>query len=230
MTNVLAVNGSPNRDKGMTAMLLASFIAGMERAGAGVEVVYPSSLTIKRCDCGHMHCWNRTPGSCPHKDDMDQVYPRLKQADVLVLATPMYVPLPGAMQDFVNRMTPLLDPVLETRDGRTRAKYREDVRIRKLALVADGGWWEKENLDTLVRIAQELAEVSSIEFAGAVLRPHVHAMLGADGLNSEGQAVSQEIEQAGYELIDTGKMNPTLLAGISRPLVSREDLLRQLSD
>jgi len=230
MATVLAVNGSPNQEKGQTAMLLAPFFRGMESAGAETEVVYASRLHINPCDCGEMYCWGRTPGTCYHRDDMDDLYPRLRETDVLVLATPVYVPLPGDMQNLLNRLVPLLDPVLETRQERTRARFREGVRIEKLVLLATGYWWEKENLDTVVRIAEELAEDASVEFAGAVLRPHAYAMTAGGKLTSDGAAVLRTVERAGRELVERGTIAQDLLDAISRPLISREESLRQQSE
>ena len=76
------------------------------------------------------------------------------------------------MQNIINRLCPLLDPVLEFRKGRTRATIRKDVRIRTIVLVSASGWWEKGNFGTVVRIVKELAEDASVKFGGAVLRPH----------------------------------------------------------
>jgi len=103
---------------------------------------------------------------------MQMLYPKLRGADILVLVTPVYIPLPGEMQDFINRLCPLIEPVLEWRDGRTRARFHEDVKIRQIVLVSASGWWEKGNFDTVVRIAEELAKDANVEFGGAILRPH----------------------------------------------------------
>jgi multimeric flavodoxin WrbA len=229
MKRVLVVNGSPSRDQGTTGLVLSAFVRGLEEAGACVEVVYPSAMDIEPCDCGKMLCWLKKPGDCYHRDSMDEVMPRLKAAEIVVLATPVYIPLPGVMQEFVNRMTPLLEPVLETREGRTRARIRHGVAMRQMVLVATGAWWERENLDTVERIVRELAEDASVEFSGAILRPHAHLLLSADSRTQDGEAVLEEVAEAGYQLIATGKMNQDLLAGISRPLIAREELLRRMS-
>jgi multimeric flavodoxin WrbA len=103
MTKAVAINGSPRMEKGNTALILTPFIQGMMDAGAGVELLYASRLEVKPCSCGVMYCWDELPGECCIQDDMQSLYPRLKQADVLVLATPVYIPLPGAMQNVLNR-------------------------------------------------------------------------------------------------------------------------------
>ncbi len=214
-------------EKGNTAMVLTPFIQGMMDAGADVELLYASRLKIKPCTCGKMYCWNEMPGECCIKDDMQQLYPKLREADILVLATPVYIPLPGDMQNIINRLCPLLDPLLEFREGRTRGRFRKDVGIREIVLVSTGGWWEKANFGTVVRITEELAKDARVEFAGAVLRPHAHLMKEKGELTQDGKAVLNAVRRAGYELVKEGVMTKESLETISRPLISQEELWRR---
>ena len=227
MSKAVAINGSPRMEKGNTAMVLTPFIQGMMDAGSDIESLYASRLKVKPCTCGEMYCWNDLPGECCIKDDMQLLYPKLREADILVLATPVYIPLPGDMQNIINRLCPLLDPFLEFREGRTRARFRKDVGIRKIVLVSTGGWWEKANFGTVVRITEELAKDASVEFAGAVLRPHAHLMKEKGELTQDGEAVLNAVRRAGYELVKEGVMTKETLETISRPLISQEDLWRR---
>ena len=227
MSKAVAINGSPRTEKGYTAMVLTPFIQGMMDAGSDVELFYAGRLKVKPCTCGEMYCWYKKPGECCIKDDMQLLYPKLREADILILATPVYIPLPGEMQDIINRLCPLVKPFLETRGGRTRARFDEGVRIQKIVLVSTGGWWEKENFGTVVRIAEELAENTSVEFAGAVLRPHASLMMQGGGLTEEGQAVLNAVKRAGYELVKEGVMSEKTLEAISRPLISEDELRRR---
>jgi len=229
MIKVVAINGSPRTEKGNTAMILAPFIQGMTDAGADVELFYARRLNVKPCT-GEMDCWYGKPGECIHKDDMQLLYPKLKEAEILVLATPVYIPLPGEMQNIINRLCPLIEPFLETREGRTRARFREDVQIRRIVLVSTGGWWERGNFRTVVRIIEELAEGASVEFAGAVLRPHAFLMKQEKELTEDGEAILNAAKRAGYELVKEGRMDEETLETISRPLISQEDLRRRYNE
>ncbi len=226
MIKAVAINGSPRKDKGNTALILNSFIEGMKRAGAEVEVFYTKRLKLKFCT-GEMKCWWETPGECYIKDDMQKLYPKLREAEILILATPVYVPLPGEMQILFNRLCPLGLPLLETRDGRTRARARDYVKLRKIVVVSTGGWWEKENMDTVVRIAEEFAENMSIEFAGAVVRPHAFLMRKKGELTRDGASVIEAVKKAGYGLINNGQLSEEILDAISSPLIAREELLER---
>jgi hypothetical protein len=178
--------------KGYTAMVLTPFIQGMTDAGSDVELFYTSRLKVKPCTCGEMYCWYKKPGECCIKDDMQLLYPKLREADILVLATPVYIPLPGGMQDIIT-----------------------------------GGWWEKGNFGTVVRIAEEFAEDASVEFAGAVLRPHAFLMKEQGQLTEEGGAVLNAVKRAGYELVNDGVVGEETLETISRPLISEDELRRR---
>jgi hypothetical protein len=228
MSKALVINGSPTMEKGDTALVVHPFIQGMADAGAEVELFYASRLKVKPCSCGRMVCWNETPGQCCIKDGMQLIYPKLEQADILVLAAPVYIPLPGAMQDVINRLCPLLDPLqIEFREGRTRARFRHDVAIRKIVLVCISGWWELGNCGTVVRIAEELAADAGVEFAGALLRPHAWMMRQQGKLTPDGEAVLAAVRSAGRELISEGAIAPATLQAAGRPLISQEELWRR---
>jgi len=227
---VIAINGSPRMEKGYTALLLDSFIHGMMDAGSEVELFYTRRLKVKPCTCGEMYCWYKKAGECCIKDDMQLLYPKLREADILILATPVYIPLPGEMQNFINRLCPLIEPFLENRQGRTRARFHKQVKIRKIVLASTGGWWEKENFETVVHIIDELAKNASVEFAGAVLRPHAFLMKKKGEVTKDGEALLNTVKRAGHELIKEGRMNNETLEAISRPLISEEELRRLYND
>lgn len=230
MNKAIAINGSPRTKKGNTAALLAPFLEGMKDAGSEVEVFYTSLLKIRPCTCSNMYCWYKKPGECLIKDEMQDLYPRLREAEIVILATPVYIPLPGDMQNFINRLCPLVIPRLEFREGRTRAKLRDDVKIRKFALISTGGWWEKENMATVTRIVEELAKDAGAEFAGAILRPHAFLMKSNGILTDDGKAVLDAAKNAGYQLAKDGAMKKGTLESISRPLISEPELRKMYGE
>jgi hypothetical protein len=224
LTKAVAVNGSPKMEKGNTARVLAPFLDGMREAGASVELFYAKRPKVKPCT-GEFYCWNEKPGACYIQDNTQMLYPKLREADILVLATPVYIPLPGEMQNFINRLAPLIEPILTWQDGRTRARFHDDVKISKMLLVSACGWWELGNFGTVVRIVEEIAKDVNVEFAGAVLRPHAYHM--AEN-NEKVKKVRDALRQAGYELAKKGHISKSLLKAVSQPLVSEEDYRRSL--
>jgi hypothetical protein len=217
VTRVFAINGSNRRGKGHTAKLLTPFLEGMEEAGAEVDLVYARDLDVRDC-LGEFDCWTKHPGACIQKDGMQEMYPILGSSDILVLGIPRYVPLPAPMQAFLNRLMPLIEPLLEVEDGRTVARFHEDVHIKQMVLVAVSGWWEVGNMDLLVEIVKELAKDSGVEYAGALLRPHAYEMA-----RPEAADVLEAARRLGRQLVTNGRMSPDDLAIVSRPLVSWDE-------
>ena len=111
---VVAINGSPKMDKGTTALILAPFLEGLRGSGAEVELFYTKKLEINPCH-GDFRCSTDTPGECFQKDDMQMLHPKLYEADIWVMATPVYVSgMTGPLKNLVDRiLIPLGEPHLE---------------------------------------------------------------------------------------------------------------------
>lgn len=225
MTKVTVVNGSPKMDRGNTAFLLAPFITGMQKAGANINLVYASNMKINPCSCGNMYCWSKTPGVCIHKDEMSVFIQSLKLSNILIIATPVYIPFPGAMQEFINRLCPLLEPRLRFENGRSQAQFRDEVNIKKIGLVATSGWWEVENTDTVVKIVKDFTSLARCEFLPPILRPHAGYFRSKAGASDTGKEILGLLETAGEQLIRTGTIDPAITESIQRPLMSLEDFL-----
>ncbi len=85
---VLVLNGSP-RPNGNTAKMVEAFREGAESAGSEVVVIDVFKKQIHDCIACE-YCHTKGLGECIQKDDMQEVYDVLKEADMLVLASPIY--------------------------------------------------------------------------------------------------------------------------------------------
>lgn len=83
---ILILKGSP-RKKGNSATLADQVAAGAEEAGATVEIFDLHGMDIRPCD-GCDFC--QGSGECVINDDMQLLYPVLRQADAIVIASPIY--------------------------------------------------------------------------------------------------------------------------------------------
>lgn len=86
--NILILNGSP-RQYGNTAKMVASFRSGAESSGHTVNVVEVCKKQIKGCMACE-YCHTKGNGRCCQQDDMQEVYDLLRNAEMLVLASPIY--------------------------------------------------------------------------------------------------------------------------------------------
>jgi multimeric flavodoxin WrbA len=83
---VMGIFGSPRRG-GNTDTLLEETLKGTEKEGAEVERLHLTDFTITPCkEC---HGCDQT-GECVIFDDMQKIYPKLLDADVIILASPIF--------------------------------------------------------------------------------------------------------------------------------------------
>lgn len=101
--NVIMINGSP-RAKGNSDLLCDEFMRGAMESGHSVEKISLREKTVNYCKACYA-CFKT--GRCVQKDDMDEILQKVKQADVLVLASPTYfMTMSGQMKTFIDRLLP----------------------------------------------------------------------------------------------------------------------------
>ena len=101
--NVLILQASP-RANGNTAWMAEEFKNAAEAAGHQVTLVNVSKKKIAGC-LACEYCHNKGNGACIQKDDMQELYPLMAEADVLVLAAPIfYFTLNAQIQAPIQRM------------------------------------------------------------------------------------------------------------------------------
>jgi len=95
----LAIVGSP-RKKGNTEILARHVLKAIEEEGLDTELISLADLDIKPCTAC-LVC--KEEESCPIEDDFWPIYVRMKQADAIILASPVYfgsaTPLIKALMD-----------------------------------------------------------------------------------------------------------------------------------
>lgn len=84
---VLILSGSPRND-GNSDILCDEFMKGAKESGNEVEKIRVATKKIAPCSACY-YC-SDNGGKCVHKDDMAEILQKMIDADVLVLATPVY--------------------------------------------------------------------------------------------------------------------------------------------
>jgi multimeric flavodoxin WrbA len=83
---VLGIYGSP-RKNGNSDLLLQEALKGAQSLGAETQTIRSFDLKMSGChECG---ACDKT-GVCVIKDDMDEIYPKLVESEVIILASPMF--------------------------------------------------------------------------------------------------------------------------------------------
>lgn len=86
MKNILIINGG-GRPNGNTAQLVQAFADGAQEAGHQIELVSLTKTEVKGC-MGCNACRYGKP--CVIKDGFNDLVPKIKDADLIVFASPLY--------------------------------------------------------------------------------------------------------------------------------------------
>ncbi len=84
--SIMVIKGSP-REKGNSSILADQTAEGAKAAGAQVESFSLHRMDIRPCDACDT-C--QETGVCVLRDDMQVLYPKLVEADAIVIASPIY--------------------------------------------------------------------------------------------------------------------------------------------
>ena len=101
---VLVISSSPRR-MGNSDLLADAFIEGAREAGHTVEKINLHDKKIGFCK-GCLGC--QKTQHCILRDDMDDILPRMQQAEVIAFASPVYFySLCGQLKTLLDRTNPL---------------------------------------------------------------------------------------------------------------------------
>lgn len=155
---ILILNGSP-RPKGNTSMLCEAFIKGAEEQGHTVFKFNLNQMDIKGClGCiqGYKQC-KESP--CVQKDDMQKIYPVYQEADIVVLASPMYYwNISGQLKTAFDR----LFAVAELNEN-----YQNPVKDCYLIMAAEGN--SKDNWEPVLQNYHALLKFLDWKNCGEIL-------------------------------------------------------------
>jgi multimeric flavodoxin WrbA len=105
---IIGISGSPR--KGNTEWMLKTLTEEAAKIGAETEMLLLRKMDIRMCR-GCLTCdegGKNRRGICIVKDDMAEIYPILRVADAIVLATPVYFEmLSGLLKNFLDRTCPI---------------------------------------------------------------------------------------------------------------------------
>ncbi len=165
--NVLIINGSPKGQGSNTYKLTKAFVQGMEAGREeelSVEELQVNKLQIKHC-LGCFSCWNKTPGQCVIKDDMQLVMEKLLWADITIWSFPLYYfNVPGGLKDLIDRQLPMVLPFMEKEADNGSHPTRYDMSEKRSVLISTCGFYTaKGNYDSVLSMFNHLLGKDSYE-------------------------------------------------------------------
>ena len=152
MSKVVILVGSM-RKGGNTDLLAQAFAEGAGKNNE-VEVLSVADYKVNPC-IGCNSCFTREGHSCFQQDDMDVIYEKLKHADILAVASPVYFyGISAQLKAVIDRLhTPM----------------RNEFKIKKLALLLVGAAPLPELFDAIKVQYQLVLNYFQLESVGMVL-------------------------------------------------------------
>lgn len=172
--NILVISASP-RKGGNSDTLADEFLRGAQSAGNNVEKNSLADLKIGFCK-GCMACLKTQ--RCVIHDDADAIAQKMRTADVIVFATPIYYyGVCGQMKTMLDRANPL---------------YSSDYQFRDIYLLASAAENEDDTVEGAVHSLKGwISCFEKARFAGAVF---------AGGVNDVGEIKGHPALQTAFEL------------------------------
>ena len=190
MKKIIAILGSP-REEGNSDILLNSAVKGAESSGANVEKIIIRDLQIAPCNaCGG--CWEK--GVCVIDDDMQKMYPKLVDANGIIVASPIYfMGVSAQLKAFIDRCQ-----AFWARKYVLNLSIREGGRIAKGFFIATAARDTGEGLFAgAVKTIKAFFHVLDTQYMGDILC----VGLEEKGVASKRQELLQQAFDAGNKLL-----------------------------
>lgn len=156
---VLGIMGSP-RIKGNTDLLLEEAFKGAESRGAEAEKIVADRLEIAPCR-EYYGCLK--DGNCVIRDDMDNIYPKLLEADVVIVASPMF------FYSLSAQTKALIDRCQALWARRYTLKQEPPNSSRKGAFIGVGATQGKQLFDGSVLIVKYFFKAIGVDYTDQLL-------------------------------------------------------------
>jgi len=146
---VLILQGSP-RANGNTAWMAEEYKKAAEAAGHDVTLVNVAKKKIAGC-LACEYCHNKGNGACIQKDDMQELYPLMNDAEALILAGPIYYfTLSAQIQAPIQRMYCVNAPAKVKKMALLVSSHSPGVYDGATAEFRDiCNYWKVENMGTV---------------------------------------------------------------------------------
>ena len=159
---ILLINGSPKGKRSNSLKLAYSFIEGFKNGctddeeSISIDELHVASMNIAACE-GCFACWQKTPGICCIKDDMQKVIGKLIDADLILWSFPLYYfNVPGILKNLIDRQLPMSLPFMSSKQngyGSGSHDSRYDMGGKRHVLISTCGFYSAVgNYDSVLRM------------------------------------------------------------------------------
>jgi len=191
---LLIIHGSPRKNSN-TIKVTDEFLKHLKTLIPNLEITTYAlpQKNIQPCK-GCYNCLRKGLKYCPHKDDLNMIYEQMKNANGIILTSPVYIMhVTAQMKQFLDRLSPLCH--------RPEFYYHHGM-----AIVTTGGIGEKIGGKYL----KDLLTIWGCQSSGMLaLKTPPNKTFGTDSIPDHISTIHKKAEQFAKQLLSTKPPNPT---------------------
>lgn len=217
---ILVLNGSPKCERSNTLNITKAFLKGFPE-DTEVEFVNLYKLNIKPC-VGCFSCWSKTLGHCVINDDMQQLYPKIEAADIIIESFPLYFfGMPSGLKAMTDRCLPFMLPymgnLVEDKNASFHELRDESMHNKRLVVITTCGY-----VDATPMYPALLKEYDLICGEGhytTIICPEGELFI-AEKAKRQREGYLADVTKAGEEFAKNLALSEETKARLSKPILS----------
>jgi Multimeric flavodoxin WrbA len=231
---IIAINGSPRGKTSNTNVMVTAFLKGAQESGAEIINVFLAEKDIRYCK-GCLSC-RFSHGQCVINDDMAEIVSLENGADVLLLATPLYIhDISGTLKVYMDRS------IMKSYDlgygymektvmGEYKSTIKPERQVPKIVMMSNCGNTGRSHFQVISHWIKRTAFMMNTEVIG-----EIYASQGVL-LTSKNEKVQpiisnylQVLEKAGKEIATDKLMSVTTEKALEKSFVPDEIYIQGLN-
>ncbi|HEX9062600.1 MAG TPA: flavodoxin family protein [Clostridia bacterium] len=233
---ILAINSSFRGDNGCTKFLIDKILEGAAEKKAECENVNLVSLKINRCTGCRMCQSKKHYLKCIHDDDAQIVFSKMKEADIIIFATPIYVlGISSLLKTLLERMysTCKMNISKITDSGLPFHHIDKDLSSKPFVFLITCDNPSRETTKAAETFFKTYAKFTDSRIAGMLIRRTCALIWHWKNSKSEKtfsmvSDICDAYIQAGRELADTGTIKPQTQRKVNKAIINVPPFFKQL--
>lgn len=174
MKKIVVLVGSARKD-GNTQFLANAFVRGAQEHDE-VTMIFAAKVKVNGC-IGCNACYSDENHCCVQKDDMEQIYAQLKDADAIVIATPVY------FYNVSSQLKCIID--------RLHNPIRDEFKVKELFLLAVAADTDPTVFDSIKVMYRSVLRYFHLKDGGMITVP---------GVKDRGDIIGHKALEEAYQL------------------------------
>ncbi|HAW08210.1 MAG TPA: hypothetical protein DCW42_03430 [Bacteroidetes bacterium] len=196
-----------------------------------VEVINLDQMLINECLGCSEDLFFTPQDTCRQKDDMNSVYPILRDSDLWFFAISSNLPtLPTKLLNFLDRLEPLFTEDFLEMNGNGKSSSKKKF-TGGIFLLGTSFLWDRSVFDELTFQMQSLAVLFNRELKGQILRPHYSAFIEhCENDSTFKEQILKDINYISNSILNSEKIDDSHFQSLNAPIITRDEYIRKFSE